>query len=168
MRTYQDNSIKVISGQADLITSTLWSVSIAMYYFSYFMGICICAEQTFTEASAKNKKFPEAFSIAMFAYTSTLLSVKMSTRRWEYQWMECMKWTHRIVTGSPSEISSRTIGLGFVCTLFPISQHALQQNVDFVGIGNRALWHPYLLSIALLIIVFMFLNCDMRSSFSRM
>ena len=85
MRTYQDNLIKVISGQADLITSTLWSVLIAMYYFSYFIGICICAEQTFTEASAKNKKFPEAFSIAMFAYTSTLLSVKMSTRRWEYQ-----------------------------------------------------------------------------------
>ena len=80
MRTYQDNPIKVISGQADLITSTLWSVLIAMSYFSYFIGICICAEQTFTEGSTKNKKFPEAFSIAMFAYTSTLLSVKMSTR----------------------------------------------------------------------------------------
>ena len=70
--------------------------------------------------------------------------------------MECMIWTRRIVPGSPSEISSRTIGLGFVCTLFPISQHALQQNVDFVGIGNRAHRHPYLWSIALLIIVFIF------------
>ena len=166
MRTYQDNSIKVISGQADLITSTLWSVLIAMSCFSYFIGICICAEQTFTEASAKNKKFPEAFSIAMSAYTSTLLSGKMSTRRSEYYWMECMKWTRRIVPGSPSEISSRTIG--FVCTLFPISQHVLQRNVDFVGIGNRTLWRPCLWSIALLIIVFMFLNCYMRSSFSRM
>ena len=30
--------------------------------------MCICAEQTFTEASAKDKGFPEAFSIAMSAY----------------------------------------------------------------------------------------------------
>ena len=32
------------------------------------IGICICAEQTFTEASAKDNRFPEAFSIAMSAY----------------------------------------------------------------------------------------------------
>ena len=32
------------------------------------IGICICAEQTFTEASAKDKRFPEAFSVAMSAY----------------------------------------------------------------------------------------------------
>ena len=30
--------------------------------------MCICAEQTFTEASAKDKRFPEAFSNAMSAY----------------------------------------------------------------------------------------------------
>ena len=30
--------------------------------------MCICAEQTFTEASAKEKRFPEAFSNAMSAY----------------------------------------------------------------------------------------------------
>ena len=83
MPTYQDNSIEVISRQADLNTSTLWSVLIVVSYFSYFIGICTCAEQTFTEASAKNKKFSEAPSIAMSAYTSTLLS-GMSTRRSEY------------------------------------------------------------------------------------
>ena len=94
-------------------------------------------------------KFPEAFYLYEVHFSG-----KMSTRRSEYYWMECMKWAHRILTGSPSGISSRTIG--FVCTLFPISQHVLQRNVDFVGIGNRTLWHPCLWSIALLIIVFMF------------
>ena len=79
MRTYQDNSIKVISGQADLITSTLWSVLIAMSCFSYFIGICICAKQTFTEASAKIKKFPEAFYLYEVHFSG-----KMSTRRSEY------------------------------------------------------------------------------------
>ena len=32
------------------------------------MGICICAEQTFTEASVKDKRFPEAFSVALSTY----------------------------------------------------------------------------------------------------
>ena len=30
--------------------------------------MCICAEQTFTEASAKDKGFPEAFSAALSIY----------------------------------------------------------------------------------------------------
>ena len=30
--------------------------------------MCICAEQAFTEASAKEKRFPEAFSIALSTY----------------------------------------------------------------------------------------------------
>ena len=33
-----------------------------------FIGICIYAEQAFTEASAKDKKFPEAFSIVLSIY----------------------------------------------------------------------------------------------------
>ena len=33
-----------------------------------FIGICICAEKTFTKASAKDKRFPKAFLIALSIY----------------------------------------------------------------------------------------------------
>ena len=39
-----------------------------MTRFKFFVGICICAEQTFTEASAKDWRFTKAFSVAMSAY----------------------------------------------------------------------------------------------------
>ena len=65
---HKDNSIQAISGQAELITSTSWLVVIIMTRFKFFVGICICAEQTFTEASAKDWRFTKAFSIAMSAY----------------------------------------------------------------------------------------------------
>ena len=38
-----------------------------------FIGICICAEQTFTEASAKEKRFPEAFSNALSTYMWSII-----------------------------------------------------------------------------------------------
>ena len=58
----------MISRRAELAASTSRSVVINISCSLFFIGICICAEQTFTEASAKNKRFPKAFSNAMSAY----------------------------------------------------------------------------------------------------
>jgi len=49
-----DESIQTVSGQAELLAS-----------------ICICAEQTFTEASAKEQGFAQAFPIALEAYVKS-------------------------------------------------------------------------------------------------
>ena len=58
----------MISRQAELAASTSQSVVINISCSKFFIGICICAEQTFTEASGKDKGFPEAFPIALSTY----------------------------------------------------------------------------------------------------
>ena len=75
-----------------------------------FIGICICAEQTFIEASAKDKRFPEAFSIALSIYMRSaikedvkreiciLLEGKDIMDRSHYQPLEDIIKNHRLRT----------------------------------------------------------------------